>query len=306
MSALTPGTDHILAFLAVVQHRSFSAAAQALNRTQSSMTYAIQRLETDLGVTLFERAQRGARLTPQGKALLPVARRLTQELDTLRRTADGLAAGLEAKLTIAVEAAFPEARLLALLAAFRRDFPLVRVRIMVESLHATAEAMLSGLCDLGVIGPVIERYPELTGVPLGGVERVPVAAPDHPLAQGDGEIPAEAFRDHVVLVLASHSREPRKRPLNMPNGGVWRVSNLAAKRSILLAGLAWGRMPVPHVAEDLAAGRLVRLRPARLEGLDWTASLPLFVAHRRDCALGPAASWARATLLEQHHEPPWP
>ncbi len=299
MAALTPGTEQILAFLAVVQHRSFSAAAQAMNRTQSSMTYAIQRLEAELGVILFERGQRGAKLTPQGKALQPVARRMAQELETLRRTADGLAAGVEAKLVIAVEAAFPEARLLALLKAFREAFPLVRVRVMVESVHATAEAVLSGRCDLGVLGPIIERYPALAGVPLGSVERVPVAAPGHPLARYQGEVPPEAFREHVMLVLASHSREPRKRPFAMPNGGIWRVSDLATKRAIIAAGLGWGRMPVPLVAEDIAQGRLVRLYPARLEGLDWTSPLPFFVAHRRDDALGPAADWARAALLEQ-------
>ncbi|MDQ1077906.1 LysR family transcriptional regulator [Pseudoroseomonas cervicalis] len=299
MPALTPGTEHILAFLAVAEQGSLSAAAQALNRTQSSMTYAIQRLEAELGVTLFERGQRGTSLTPQGMALLPVARRMAQELDALRRTADGLAAGVEVKLVMAVEAAFPEARLLALLAAFRRAFPLVRVRMETESVHATAEALLSGRCALGILGPVIERYPTLAGVALGGVERIPVAAPDHPLALHPGEIPAEAFRSHVLLVLSSHSREPRKRPLAMPNGGIWRVNTLAAKRSLILAGLGWGRMPAPMVAEDLAAGRLVRLRPARLEGLDWTTPLPFFVAHRRDEALGPAASWARAALLEQ-------
>jgi DNA-binding transcriptional LysR family regulator len=299
MPAITPGSEQILAFLAVVQQGSFSAAAQALHRTQSSMTYAIQRLEAELGVSLFERNQRGARLTPAGRALLPVAQRMAQELETLRRTADGLAAGVETKLVIAVEAAFPQARLLALLAAFRQAFPLVRVRVAVESVHATAEAVLGGRCALGILGPVIEQYPALSGVPLGGVERVPVAAPGHPLAEWAGEVPPEAFREHVLVVLSSHSRVPRNRPLAMPNGGIWRVNDLGTKQAIIAAGLGWGRMPAPMVAEALATGRLARLRPARLEGLDWSAPLPFFLAQRKEGALGPAATWVRAALLAQ-------
>ncbi|MCQ4160814.1 LysR family transcriptional regulator [Roseomonas sp. GC11] len=302
MPAPLPGTEQIQAFLAVVEHGSLSAAAQALHRTQSSMTYAIQRLEADLGVVLFERGQRGARLTPQGKALLPVARRMAQEMETLRRTAEGLSQGVEAKLMLAVEAAFPAARLVALLAAFRQAFPLVRVRVAVESMHATAEAVQGGRYALGVLGPVVERYPDLAAVPIGGVERVPVAAPAHPLAQWPGEIPAEAFRDHVMLVLSSHSREPRRRPLTLPNGGIWRVNDLATKRALIAGGLGWGRLPLPMAEEDIARGRLQRLRPARLEGLDWSAPLPLFVVQRRDEALGPAASWTREALIRMAEE----
>jgi DNA-binding transcriptional LysR family regulator len=60
---------------------------------------------------------------------------------------------------------------------------------------------------------------------------------------------------------------------------------------LLLAGVGWCSMPRALVAADLAAGRLVALKPLRWEGSDRMPRFPLVIAHRRDKALGPAARW---------------
>jgi len=73
--------------LAVVEHGSFSGAGRALNRAQSAVTHAIQRLEAQLGVALFDRAGYRPVLTVAGQALLPRARRLLDEADGLRAQA---------------------------------------------------------------------------------------------------------------------------------------------------------------------------------------------------------------------------
>ena len=71
MDSLT--LDQFAVFAAVVDAGSFAAAARRMNRAQSAITYAIQKLEEQSGVVLFDRAAYRAELTEAGRALLPAA-----------------------------------------------------------------------------------------------------------------------------------------------------------------------------------------------------------------------------------------
>jgi DNA-binding transcriptional LysR family regulator len=74
----TNGLDPELlaAFIAVADHRSFTRAAAALNRTQSAVSMQIRRLEERLGVDLFRRSKAQVDLSPSGEGLLGYARRI--------------------------------------------------------------------------------------------------------------------------------------------------------------------------------------------------------------------------------------
>jgi DNA-binding transcriptional LysR family regulator len=298
MAAFLPSTDQVITLLAVVEHGSFSAAAKVMKRTQSSVTYAIQKLEADLGLPIFDRSTRVPVLTVAGRAMVPIARRLASELETMQRTADGLASGLERKLLIAVDCVFPTAPLLRVLDRFKDLFPTVRARITVEAMHAAAESVISGESMLGIVGPVVERYPELAFTPIGSIDRVPVAAPGHPMAAWDGDIPPEAFREHVHFVMSNRSRQRRERIFNSPSSAVWRVNDMAMKHAAILAGLGWGRLPRHLAQADLDAGRLVTLRVGRLDDGNWSQPLPMHVVHRRGDTLGPATSWMLDALID--------
>ena len=72
----------------------------------------------------------------------------------------------------------------------------------------------------------------------------------------------------------------------------WRLGDLGAKHALLLAGLGWGNMPAEMVADDLAAGRLVRLElPKRPEH-----RYPIALIHRTDTPPGPAGAWLAERL----------
>ncbi len=298
MTAFPPSTDQVITLLAVVEHGNFSAAAKAMKRTQSSVTYAIQKLEADLGVALFDRSARLPSLTPEGRALIPVARRLASELGTIQRMADGMAMGLERKLLLAVDCVFPKVQLVGVLKKFNARYPTVRARIAVESMHAVAESIISGASMLGIVGPVVERYPDLAFSPVCDIERVAVAAPDHPLARWGGPIPPEEFREHIQFVLSNRSGQPRHRTFNSPVSVIWRMNDIGVKHAAILDGLGWGRLPYHLSRDDLDTGRLVRLQAKRVEGVDWSRPLAMHVAYRRNEILGPAASWMRDMLIE--------
>jgi DNA-binding transcriptional LysR family regulator len=281
--------DQIRVFLAVVDEGSFSAAARRLRRAQSAVSYAIANLEGQLGVPLFERSNQRPVLTEPGRALVENARKVTVDVDALRARAHGLARGLETELALVVDVMFPTDRLVEALGEFRAAFPSVPPRLYVEALGSVAQLVIDGTCEIGIFGTMPDVPASLVAEALAPAEMVAVAAPTHPLVLWGGPIPTVALREEVQLVLTDRSRLTEGRDFGVWGLHTWRLGDLGAKHAMLLAGLGWGTMPRHIVEADLAAGRLVQLRPA-----EWDAPsrlLPLYVIRRADAALGPAATW---------------
>lgn len=282
--------DQIRVFLAVVDEGSFSAAARKLRRAQSAVSYAVANLEGQLRVPLFDRSSQRPTVTEAGRALVEDARKVASDLDGLRARAHGLARGLETELALVVDVMFPTDRLVEALGRFQAEFPSVPPRLYVEALGSVAQLVLDRVCDVGILGTMPDVPQSLVAEALAPVELVAVAAAAHPLVRWEGgPIPTVAFREEVQLVLTDRSRVTEGRDFGVWGLRTWRLGDLGAKHALLLAGLGWGLMPRHMVDADLAARRLVRLRPA-----EWDADtrlLPLYVIRRADAALGPAATW---------------
>ena len=95
------------ALISVVDSGGYEKAAEALHKSQSSVTYAVQKLQSQLGVKAFEVKGRKAVLTPTGEFLYRRARALVEEAAATERAAKKLSAGWEAEIGIAVDVAFP-------------------------------------------------------------------------------------------------------------------------------------------------------------------------------------------------------
>ena len=119
----------LAAAVAVADHGTFTAAAEALGISQPSISLAVRNLERELGTPLFERAPSGARVTTAGDALLGPARQVLRDRDVARAAVDdviGLAAGtldVGCIPAVAADLATPA------IGAFRRRHPGVIVRL---------------------------------------------------------------------------------------------------------------------------------------------------------------------------------
>jgi DNA-binding transcriptional LysR family regulator len=281
--------DQLRLFLAVVDAGSFSAAARALGRAQSAVSYGIANLERLLGVVLFDRSARKPTLTAAGRELAAEARAVTVQVDQLRARANGMAKGVEPRISIAVDHLFPTYGLVEALSAFRTEFPTVALTLHTEALGAVAELVATRVCTIG-IGSIVPNMPEgLERRALARIQLVQVAAPGHPLARRRGPIPASVVQEEVQIVLADRSHLTEDFQVGVFSGRTWRVLDLSTKHALLLGGLGWGGMPTHLVTDDLARKRLVKLR---LEGVD-DASItsPLYTLHRTAEPPGPAARW---------------
>ena len=282
-----PTLEQLRIFLAIVETQSFAGAARRLNRAISVISYGITNLEAQLGVRLFDRqGSRKPVLTAAGQAVLAEARRVAEGVDGLRATVKGLLGGLEAMVDIAVDVMVPAERLAAIRRDFATQFPTVTLRLHVETLGAVTALVLDGTAVLGVSGPLIQGVTGIEVRAAGSVRMVPVAAPSHPLGQA-GTIAPGAARDHVQLVLSDRSRYTQGQDFAVVSPRTWRLSDLGAKHALLRQGIGWGNMPLPLVAADVAAGRLVRLALPDHPGGRYRFS----AIWRRDAPPGPAATW---------------
>ncbi len=288
----TPTLDQLRVFLAVVDAGGLAPAARKLGRATSAISYALDGLEAQLGLALFERGTtRAPRLTPAGAAVAAEASLVIDGVGNLRAKVAGLLAGLEAEVALAVDVMWPTARLVAALEGFRREYPSVGLRLHVEALGAVGALVLSGEAVFGIAGPLHFDDARFTRFDAGGVRMLPVAAPGHPLAAGPQ--PPGAARAHVQLVLTDRSKATEGQDFGVVAPNSWRLADLGAKHALLRAGLGWGNMPEAMVADDLAAGRLVMLDLADWHGTDYRMQ----VIHRPDAPPGPAARWLIERLL---------
>ena len=251
--------DSLLVLDAIARRGSFAGAAEELHRAPSSVTYAIQRLEQSLGVSLFDRRGHRARLTPAGEALLREGRELLHLAEGVTRHVRRIATGWEAELRIAVGDLVPWPRVLELCAAFYQVAPETRLRLSLEVLGGTWDALVSGRADL-VIGAPGEGPPGggYTAEPLGEVEFVFAVAPDHPLASAPEPLSSADIRRHRVVVAADTSRGLPPRTVGvLPGQRVFTVPDLEVKRLAQCRGLGVGYLPRHLVRQDLEQGRLV-------------------------------------------------
>jgi DNA-binding transcriptional LysR family regulator len=297
--------DQFQVFTVVAEVGSFSAAARQMNRAQSAVTYAIQKLEDQLGVLLFDRSGYRPVLTEAGAALLPRAIRIIGDIEAFSDQARGITQGLEPELALVVDAMFPMPRIVDALRVFRERYPTVPTRIYVASLGATVSLVLDGTCTFGIALTFAVQGSELRAQPIETVRMVAVAAACHPLSALRRPISTDELQQHVQLVLTDNSGRTDKRDNGVLSRRNWRLGDLGAKHAMLLGGLGWGGMPLHMVQADLDAGRLCRIEPEEWGQATNGVQLSMCLIHRSDHLLGPAARWLSEWLISGQQSAPF-
>lgn len=168
-------------FLAVVEHGSFSAAARAMSLSQPAVTMQLQALEADVGATLLDRKYRKVELTEAGRALLPFARKMTQDVEAAREEIARLSESVTGRLRLAASTTPGQYVLPGLLGSFLADHGQVTISLRVHDTSEVVEAVESGEADLGVTGAEI-RGAKVAHEKLGTDDLVLICAPTHPFA----------------------------------------------------------------------------------------------------------------------------
>ena len=253
--------NQLRTFVAVCDEASFSSAARKLRRAQSAVSHAVAALETVLDVQLFEREAYRPELSAAGRSLLPDARAVIARTEEMKTRARSIADAGVPQLSIAVDVYFPRRHLIGCLQALQRLSPTAVINLRMTTMQGGEALLLDGACSLAL---TISDVPELKPSAierhwLCEAQMVTVCAPTHPLAAADRPVSVDEFSRHVQLVVTDNQPDSEKTQMGVASERHWLLNDLSAKHDFLRAGLGWGHMPAYLVADDLAAGTLIKI-----------------------------------------------
>ncbi|MCQ8895153.1 LysR substrate-binding domain-containing protein [Limnobacter humi] len=252
-----------LALIELIETRgSFAAAAMALNKAPSAITYQLRQLEEQLDVLIYDRSGHKAKLTPAGRALLDEGRKLLQLSESVEKRVKAVACGWEAELRIVLDSIVPFEDTIPWIEAFDQLNSPTRLRISTEVLSGSWEALYSGRADL-LIGSRLDQgqFATTTGLNIQNIGHstfVFAVAPHHPLARAEGPLCSEEIAQHRAVAVGDTSRTFKPMTFGLQTGqAVLTVPTLRAKVQAHLAGLGCGWLPWNLIADHVAAGKLL-------------------------------------------------
>jgi DNA-binding transcriptional LysR family regulator len=250
--------DALRALDAIDRKGSFAAAAEALYKVPSALSYTIAKLESELDVALFDRSKQKAQLTPAGQLLLEQGRTLLHAANQLQNAVKQLDTGWETQLIIAKDSIVPNAPLLDLVTQFLQLGKITQLRITEEVMAGGWEALQTGRADIavGLSGDIAKG--QFTVQPIGEVDFVFAVAPHHQLAALNRIVSHDDVQQHAAIVVADSAIDAPKR-----SSGLFDtrqrvvVSNMQAKIDAQKQGLGIGFVPRHLVSGELARGELI-------------------------------------------------
>jgi DNA-binding transcriptional LysR family regulator len=268
------------ALVAVVDAGGYAQAAERLHKSQSSVTYLVQKLESLLGVKAFEIKGRKAALTPTGELLYRRARVLLDEAAGIETAAKSASAGWEAEIRIAAEIVFPAWLLLKCLDRLNVESPHTRIEYYETVIAGTNEMLLAGRVDLAITAII---PPGFAGTQLMPLRMLLVAHPEHPLHQLGRPLTMRDLRANRQLVVRE-TGELRPTKTTIEATQRWTVSHTSTAIFAASMGFGYGWFPEERIRGELQRGTLKPL-PLR-EGAERVGQLYLVYADRDNAGPG--------------------
>jgi len=240
------------AFTTVVDAGSYAKAAEALHKSQSSVTYAVQQMESLLGVQAFRIEGRKATLTSTGELLYRRARYLLDEASALEQASQRLSAGWEAEVRIAMEIIFPTWLLLDCLDLLGQESPHTRIELIESVLGHRTDALTAGAADLAIFASI---PPGFIGEPLMRARFLLVTSPEHPLQHLGRKVTLRDLRQHRHLVVRESNPE-RGTPASIEVTQRWTVGHMSTSIEAARRGYGFAWLPEERIRPELAAGTL--------------------------------------------------
>lgn len=188
-------------FLAVVEKRNITAAADALHISQPALTRSIRQLERTIGVELFDRLPTGVVLTRHGEVLARRAKLMDLEYRHALAEINAIKEGLAGVLRIAAGPTWLMTLLPPVIAAFHAQFPKVKIRLTEGVIDTVVPALLDGEVDIACITLNFPTHAEVVKEPLIGIRHLIYAREKHPLA-GLSDVGPQEMLKYPWVVLA--------------------------------------------------------------------------------------------------------
>jgi LysR family hydrogen peroxide-inducible transcriptional activator len=249
---------------AIAETGSFSRAAEHCHVAQPSLSQQVLKLEADLGAKLFDRLGRSIRLTEAGRAFLPYARSILDQMEAARANVEDKRTDVRGSVAVGFIPTIAPYLMPACAGAFAKKYPEARLRIVEETTPVLVEALRTLAIDVAVLALPL-RHKEFEMFPLRSERVFAVLPEDHPRAaakslalkdlRGEPFVmlrDGHCFRGLSVAVCARARVRPRI---------TFESDQFSSLLGMVAAGV--GVTLVPEMAIDRSAGcRYVRLSDA--------------------------------------------
>ncbi|GLQ07429.1 LysR family transcriptional regulator [Sneathiella chinensis] len=240
----------------IISEGGFAQAARKLNKSQSAVSYAISKMQEQLGLEILTIKGRKAELTDAGELLLRRSRHLLEEASCLEAAAQSLYQGWEPELTLAAEILFPVPLLMRALDQLGAEAPHTRVEIVESVMSGTDDMITNRKADLAIcVTPPAGFF----GVPLMEVQFDLVTAPSHPLAQAGVPVTPQMLSRHRQIIVRDSGINRRDNQGWQRAEQRWTFSHQSSATEALLNGYGFSWAPLTLLQAPLREGRLVRL-----------------------------------------------
>lgn len=271
-------------FIAVAETGSISAAAQAVYISQSTLTLAIQQLEEEIGVRLFDRHAKGMALTHQGHQFLRQSHLILATVDNAKRSLQQSADQVAGSLTIGVSSLVAGYYLADLITRFQRAFPNVQTRVVEDERSYVEHLLVNGEIDIGVLilSNLEDRHALQTEVITHSPHRLWLP-PRHPLLEHDSISLSDIAKEPLIQLNADemglHTQRIWARANLTPNVTL-RTASVEAVRSLVAAGLGISIQPDMTYRPWSLEGDIIEARPL----IDLSETLDVGMVWRRGSA----------------------
>lgn len=258
------------ALQAVVECGGFAQAAIQLNRSQSSVSYTVAKLQQQLGLALLQIEGRKAILTDAGKCILRRSQHLVQEAIALEQFADSLEQGWEPEIRLIVDAAFPTNLLMRALHQFEPVSHGSRVLLKEVILSGATDALEAGAADLAIAAKIPTNF---LGDPLLKINFIAVAHTEHRLHQLKRTLTVADLAPELQVIISDSGVRSQQDVGWLGAEHQWSVSSLATALTAVREGLGYAWLP-EHLIDTLLKEKI--LKPLALrEGGQYNAILYL-------------------------------
>lgn len=253
--------SELSAFVAVVDARSFTAAAQRLGTTKSLVSKQVTRLEDRLGVRLLHRTTRRLSLTEAGERLHERAARALNELAEAQQEITGFQDVPQGMLRVSAPMSFGLLHVAPALPEFMQRFPKVIVDLQLDD--RTVDVVHEGFDAVIRIGRLADS--SLVARRIAPVRMITAASPAYLQQHGTPQHPLD-LRVHACLGYTGVAQrnvweftDPAGTDIRVDINAVLYANNGQALRDAALAGCGIIMSPDFTVGPDVAAGRLIEL-----------------------------------------------
>jgi len=247
--------EQLQAFLAIVETGNFGSAAQQCQVSQSTISRQIQGLEEDLGLVLFHRSSQ-AKLTIGGEQLLPHARKMCKEWETVQEKFQEIKSGKQPELCIAAIHSVCAHNLPIVLQKFCFEYPNVKLRVTSLGSDRALKVLKDGLVDLAIVmnNRFLTNTVEMVVDVLYREEIAVLMSANHPLTQYQ-EIPITELANYPQVVFKDGYGMQRLIQdcfdrLQLPIKAIMELNTLDAFRGVVRQGNVIALLPQSALIES--------------------------------------------------------